>query len=237
MSTNGHAPWEDSLAAYLLGALPEDEGREFRRHLEGCERCREEAASLAVAVGVLPAAVRPVRPPAELKSRIMSVVESEAELLQAAGTGAARPPRAGERQRRGWRGWFPRPVITAAAAAVALTVGVAAGVAIVGDDGAAQRTLAAQVSYPAAKASVVVDGSKGTLVVRDMPAPARGRVYQVWLDRGGAPIPAGATFMLRSGNVNIPKALRKGDQVMVTSEPSGGSPAPTRMPVVVARPV
>ena len=239
MSANGHGRWDDTLAAYLLGALPDAEVEEFEGHLAGCERCRDEAASLRVAVDVLPGAVPPVSPPKELKSRVMSIVESEAELLQAAGTEADRPAR----RRRGLRGLFPRPVITAAAAAAALAVGVVAGVAIVGDDGGGgQRTLAARVTDPltatTARASLVVDGSRAKLVVRGMPAPESGRVYQVWLKRGDrVPVPAGATFMLRSGNVAIPRAVRDGDQVMVTSEPEGGSPVPTRQPIVVAQPV
>ena len=239
MSANGHGRWDDTLAAYLLGALPDAEVEEFEGHLAGCERCRDEAASLRVAVDVLPGAVPPVSPPKELKSRVMSIVESEAELLQAAGTEADRPAR----RRRGLRGLFPRPVITAAAAAAALAVGVVAGVAIVGDDGGGgQRTLAARVTDPltatTARASLVVDGSRAKLVVRGMPAPESGRVYQVWLKRRDTvPIPAGATFMLRSGDVAIPRAVRDGDQVLVTSEPEGGSPVPTRQPIVVAQPV
>ncbi len=240
MNANGHGRWDDTLAAYLLGALPDAEVEEFQGHLAGCERCRDEAVSLQVAVDVLPGAVPPVSPPKELKSRIMSVVESEAELLRAAGTEADRPAR----RRRGLRGLFPRPVITAAAAAAALAVGVVAGIAIVGgDDGAGgQRTLAARVTDPlaatTARASLVVDGSRAKLVVRGMPAPESGRVYQVWLKRRDTvPVPAGATFMLRSGDVAIPRAVRDGDQVLVTSEPDGGSQVPTRNPIVVVQPV
>jgi anti-sigma-K factor RskA len=239
VNANGHGRWDDTLAAYLLGALPDAEVDEFERHLAGCERCRDEAASLRVAVDVLPVAVPPVSPPKELKSRVMRVVESEAELLQAAGTEADRPAR----RRRGLRGLFPRPVITAAAAAAALAVGVVAGIAIVGgDDGGGQRTLAARVTDPlaatTARASLVVDGSRAKLVVRGMPAPESGRVYQVWLKRRDTvPVPAGATFMLRSGDVAIPRAVRPGDQVLVTSEPDGGSQVPTRRPIVVAQPV
>ena len=241
MNANGHGRWDDTLAAYLLGALPDAEVEEFEGHLAGCERCRDEAASLRTAVDVLPVAVPPVSPPKELKSRVMSIVESEAELLQAAGSEADRPAR--PRRRRGLRGLFPRPVITAAAAAAALAVGVVAGVAIVGDDGGGgQRTVAARVTDPlaatTARASLVVDGSRAKLVVRGMPAPESGRVYQVWLKRRDTvPIPAGATFMLRSGDVAIPRAVRDGDQVLVTSEPDGGSQVPTRQPIVVAQPV
>jgi anti-sigma-K factor RskA len=240
MNANGHERWDDTLAAYLLGALPAGELEEFEGHLAGCERCRDQAASLQVAVDVLPVAVPPVSPPKDLKARVMSVVESEAELLHAAGSGADRPAR----RRRGLRGLFPRPVITAGAAAAALAVGVVAGIAIVGGDdgGGGQRTLAARVTDPlaatTARASLVVDGSRAKLVVRGMPAPESGRVYQVWLKRRDTvPVPAGATFMLHSGDVAIPRAVRDGDQVLVTSEPEGGSPTPTRQPIVVAQPV
>jgi anti-sigma-K factor RskA len=242
MSASAHSRWDDTLAAYLLGALPGDELEEFGRHLAECERCRDEAVSLQVAVDVLAVAVPPVVPPEALKARVMNVVDSEAELLAAAGSGADRPDRRA-RRRTGLRRWFPRPVITAGATAAALAVGVLAGIAIVGgnDGSGGQRTVAAQVNdrgAAAARASLVVDGTRAKLVVRQMPAPASGRVYQVWVKRAGAaPVPAGTTFMLRSGVVSIPRPVRNGDQVLVTSEPSGGSPAPTRSPIVVAQPV
>jgi anti-sigma-K factor RskA len=239
VNANGHGRWDDTLAAYLLGALPDGELEELQLHLADCDRCREEAVSLQVAVDVLAVAVPPVSPPAHLKARVLDVVRSEAELLSAAGGEADRPPR----RRRGLRGWFPRPVITAGAAAAALAVGVLAGVAIVGGDdgGGGQRTLAARVTDPvaaSARASLVVDGTRAKLVVHRMPAPANGRVYQVWVQRTGtAPVPAGTTFMLRSGDVTIPRPVHGGDQVLVTSEPAGGSPTPTRPPIVVAQPV
>ena len=77
MNANGHGQWEDTRAAYLLGALPGDELTDFETHLEACERCREEVGSLQVAVDVLAVAVPQVRPPDELKGRIMQVVDSD----------------------------------------------------------------------------------------------------------------------------------------------------------------
>ena len=237
MTSAGHEHWSDTLASYLLGALPEDERAEFESHLAECAPCREEAASLQVAVDVLPVAVPQVAPPPTVRARVMEIVESEAQLLQAAGSEADRPERR-SRPRTGLRRWFPRPVITAGAAAAALAVGVLAGVAVVeNDSGGGQRTLAAQVSSPGARASLVVDGPRAKFVMRGMPAPGPNRVYEMWIKRGNrAPVPAG-TFMLRTGEATVDGEVRDGDQVMVTSEPEGGSRMPSGTPIIVAQPV
>ena len=39
-----HDQWTDSLGAWLLGALPEDEAAGFKRHLDECAVCREDVA-------------------------------------------------------------------------------------------------------------------------------------------------------------------------------------------------
>ena len=70
--------WADSLGAWMLGALPEDEEEGFRAHLESCADCRAEAESLRVAVDALPAAAPPMLPPPALKGRVMAIVEREA---------------------------------------------------------------------------------------------------------------------------------------------------------------
>ena len=71
-----------------------------------------------------------------------------------------------------------------------------------------------------------------------MPSPGRGRVYEVWLLSGaGAPKPAGALFSVDragSGSAAVPGSLDGVDQVLVSSEPAGGSQQPTRMPVLAA---
>jgi anti-sigma-K factor RskA len=230
----GHATWEESLGAYALGALPEDERQEMERHVQGCARCRQELAELQTAVDALPATVPRVRPPPELRARLMSIVESEAELLRAAGAGADRPrPR-----RRGPRSWFPRPVVAAGAAVGALAVGAAIGAVVFseGSSGPGGRTISA--SGPAAAGAYLrVADDRARLVIHDMPSPPPGRVYQLWVRRsGGMPVPAGATFDLRSGEVVVPRPVHDGERVMVTTEPRGGSRVPTTMPVIVTRP-
>src|SRR5262245_40806798 len=96
-----HDQWTDSLGAWLLGALPEDEAAGFQRHLDECSVCRDDAAALQVAVDALPASPEPRTPPPALKARIMAVVESEAELLHAAGPESDRPQRRSTDGRRG----------------------------------------------------------------------------------------------------------------------------------------
>jgi anti-sigma-K factor RskA len=230
----GHATWEESLGAYALDALPEDERQEMERHVQGCARCRRELAELQTAVDALPATAPRVRPPPELRVRLMSIVESEAELLRAAGAGADRP----RARARGPRSWFPRPVATAAAAVAALAVGATVGAIVFsgGSSGPGGRTLSARAPAAAAAYLRVAD-DRARLVVRDMPAPPPGRVYQLWVQRaGGMPVPAGATFDLRSGEVVVPRPVHDGERVMVTTEPRGGSRVPTTMPVIVTRP-
>ena len=42
------------VAAYLLGALPDDERSGFEAHLAGCNVCADEVATLRVAADALP---------------------------------------------------------------------------------------------------------------------------------------------------------------------------------------
>lgn len=231
---DAHATWEESLGAYALEALPEDERQETERHVQGCARCRRALAELQTAVDALAATAPPVRPPPELRDRLLGVVESEAELLRAAGPGADRP----RTRRRGPRSWFPRPVVTAGAALAALAVGVTVGAVVFSEGSSRPGAHTVAASAPAASAAYLrVADDRARLVVRDMPAPPPGRVYQLWVQRrGGPPVPAGATFALRSGEVELPRPVHGGERVMVTTEPRGGSRVPTTMPVIVTRP-
>ena len=123
-----HDQWTDSLGAWLLGALPEDEAAGFKRHLAECGVCRDDAAALQVAADALPASAEPRTPPAALKARIMDVVEREANLLQAAGPESDRPAAPAAR-RTSWLGRLtPRPALAWGLAALLLVVGVGAGV-------------------------------------------------------------------------------------------------------------
>jgi len=236
----------DDAGSYVLHALPDDEHERFEAHLAGCETCRREVADLQMAADTLPLAAVQVGPPPELRERIMAVVRSEAELLNAAGTRAdepqADPARAARPRRRGWR--WPvfslRPLPAALAAGVLVAAGVVGGVVLSGGSDTSTVTGTVRIaSAPAARASLQLSDDATKLEVRRMPPPPSGKVYQVWLKRPNRdPAPTTALFRVDangSADVEIQRGRLKGvDQVLVTAEPDGGSMAPTSDPVIVA---
>ena len=237
MSTHEH--WSDAVGAYLLGALPPDEAADFEAHLAGCAECRRDVDALKVAADALPVSVPLVAPPPALKQRIMAVVNSEAELLAAAGERAdagPAPARAPERRRRGLGGWLLRPGVALACGLVLLVVGGLAGALLAG--GEDTRTVAAELQPPGADVRLEIGDEGAMLVARDMPPPPRGRIYQVWLKRPGQdPEPTSALWSTRtdgSAEVAVPGSLDGVEAVLVTDEPPGGSDAPSKDAVIAA---
>jgi anti-sigma-K factor RskA len=226
--------WEDELAAYMLDALSADEARAVERHLEGCPRCRERARWLQASVEVLPTAVEQLEPPPHLRERLMSTVRAEA-----AASAPAAPRVAKARAGRGWLDMLravPRPALALGVTLVALAAvtGWAIGT---GGDGSATSTVSAQVdpALPGATATLERDGDRGMLRVEGLPQRP-GRIYEVWLARGGEVRPAGLFQVDRAGRgaAAIPQGLNASDQVMVSLEPPRGSAQPTTDPILVA---
>lgn len=242
MSTSD-CPRIDDAGAYVLRAMDDAEWQAHRYHIADCEICAAKVAELELVARALLSGVPQLSAPPHMRDRVMSVVRSEAELLQAAGAGADRPQAPRSSRRLNWRSLRALPAI--ALAAVGLALGMGAGMLLSDDDPASQpRTVAAQVDLataPGAKAEMRMSSGGAQLVVAGMPAPAKGRIYQVWLDRGGdrrPPLPTDALFSTsRDGRatVQVPGALKGVTAVLVTSEPQGGSEVPTRRPVITAR--
>lgn len=218
-------PRSESVGAYLLGALDEQEHGSFDEHLRDCGDCRRDVDRLRHGVDALPAGVPQVAPPPELKRRIMTDVRADAELMRAAGPAADRVPK-----RRRW------PVLTALPVAAALAVVV---VLLVHSGGHSSRVISAQVTQPGAQARVVLAGADHTLRVSGLAQAPAGRVYEVWTQRGtSAPVPTHALFDVPRGggaSVALPRDLHGVRVVMVTLEPMGGSLRPTSAPVITAK--
>jgi anti-sigma-K factor RskA len=230
----GHAEWADSVAAYALGALPDRETEAFERHLAGCAACRAELDELGSAVAALPASVPPRSAPPELRGRVLAEVGREAALLHAAGPDADAAP---VRQRRPrWGARWVVPALATAALAAAFVVGDLIGH---GRPGTRTVELAGTGAARGAQMRLVLDDGHVSMTAAHLPAPPRGRVYMVWLKpHGGALRPTSVLFVPRAdgtATVALPAATEQMDQVVVNTEPPGGSPRPTTAPVMTAR--
>src|SRR3954447_25826079 len=82
MKTESCREWRETLGAYALGHLGEEERASLEAHLEGCPECRAEAESLVAVSRLLPHAdperfgPAPVPPP-ELGQRIAATIGAE----------------------------------------------------------------------------------------------------------------------------------------------------------------
>jgi anti-sigma-K factor RskA len=232
-----HERHQDNGAPYLLGALSELEQQAFESHLEHCGSCREEVERLRPAAEALPRSVTPVVPPPGLKAALMEVVERDTRERSA----TVRQPFA-ERL----RGLIPglsgmRPAAAWVSAAFLLAVGIAGGFGVARVTGGNDtRTVQANVDAaraPEASASLRVygDGENGALLrAHGLPSPPRGRVYQAWVQRGREIVPQSTFDVARDGGAAtaVLEDLRDADAVMVTSEPRGGSMAPSEQPLL-----
>jgi anti-sigma-K factor RskA len=237
VSATDHDRWEDELAAYLLDALETGEAAAFEAHLATCDRCRADLRWLAPAIGVLPASVEQIDPPAELRGRILGAIEAEQPSLAG---GERQPQRRGERQ-PWWQRLAGRPALAGVAAAVALAIGVAGGYALGGgsdDPRVVTRIVPVQAttSTTAASGQLVNHDGTWTLDVSKLPQPRDGDVYQVWMRDGEQLLPSVLFVPSRDGTAKIvlPDETGSVDEMLVTREPSGGSAQPTSDPLAAA---
>jgi hypothetical protein len=230
-------PRVDDAASYVLRAMPDGEWETYQDHLAHCGFCADKVAELRFVGDALLSGVPQLTAPPPVRERVMAIVRAESELLLAAGHGADRPEPVAPKRRFSW---LSRPLPVVGLASIALALGVGGGALLSGGDGGiTPRTVVAKVSAAGATAHVRVSSDGAKLRVAGMPAPAEGRVYQVWLDHGNGktPQPTDALFSVsRDGHatVDVPGDLDGVKAVLVTDEPIGGSRIPTRSPVIAA---
>lgn len=216
-------------AAYVLGALDADEAAELRVHLQSCPSCRAELTRLRVVSEALGRAVPALSAPPELRRRVLEALDAES-----APASARRPA-------------WPRLALRGAAAfgaALALGAGLLVGALVIASPSASTRTVTAVVAPASAwharrapTATLRTSGNSGVLVVRGLPAPPSGKIYEVWVERAGRPRPTDALFDASSAGtatVAVPGSLRGATAVLVTAERRGGARAPTMSPLIAA---
>lgn len=190
MKTRNCREWRESLGAYALGQLQGDERAGLEAHLEGCEACRAELASLEPVARMLPHA-DPARfvgpspqPPPDLGARIAATIEAERR-------------QAGERRKRRRSFGFALGGVTAAAVAAVLLLFVFGG----GEGGTPQQ----HVRFASLPQGITIDatlephayGTEIHMYVHGVPS---GTLCTVSLrGPGGVSYPAG-TFRYRWGD-------------------------------------
>jgi anti-sigma-K factor RskA len=225
----GEHEFRDDAAAYALGSLEPAEVEAFRRHLADCAICRDEVASFQQVTNAMAMAPHQLSAPKQLRGRVLDTVRAEAKQT-------AEAPRRSFSDRA--RGWIPRPAVAlaaVAAVAAALVIGL-----VIGSSGSpSTRVINASVMGRPGTAELRVRGSNGDLILRGVPQPAAGHIYQMWELETGAHAPTNTRALFSVGHggevdVGVPGDLKGVHQVLVTQEPVGGSSAPTQTPFIVA---
>lgn len=222
-----HGEIQTLMAAYALGAVPEEEIPAIRAHILSCEECFAEAESYSETLAALSMAATEAPLPEGFADRVLE---------QALGNAA---PAAPARRRFRWS-----PGIALAGAALSLLL-VATGVALFGaieDRNRYEQVIAAIVHDRGAIELNGVGGAEGVISQTDDgavlvavnlgDAPADSD-YQLWLMKDGVPT-AAETFDVNDGVVIVESAhdLEDYDGAAVTVEPEGGSQQPTTEPVI-----
>lgn len=231
MSEIDHERWSEELSAYLLGALEPGEAEALKRHLEGCERCREELRWLAPARDALPETVVRLQPPEGLRERLLTEVREDARAAR--GEAEERPGLLA--RLRGLAGPHWRPL--AAGAAVLLIAAAVVGYEVGGDDSGGGNSNLVEVETVESSglvAQVSMEGTAhGRVELSNVEPLPTNHVLEAWVERDGQ-VEAVPTLFVPNGEGEA--ATRIGDMtgvttVMVTAEPPGGSEKPTTEPI------
>jgi anti-sigma-K factor RskA len=224
--------------AFVLGALPEEERREFEEYLASHPERQAEVDELGAVAGMLALSPQEQQPPPELRQRIMAVVEAEAERPRS-------EPRSGLARMRTFLGIRT----LALGAAALLVVGLFSWNMLLQEqiqdlqsqtrgprDG---RLVTLEGSGAARQARVevmILDNDRAVLMAEDMPPVPEDRTFQIWVIENDVPKPGGH-FETRGERVAtiIETPLGRADSIAVTVEPEGGSPQPTTDPMLTAR--
>ncbi|MBW3664847.1 MAG: anti-sigma factor [Actinobacteria bacterium] len=226
--------------AYAVDALPDDERREFERHLDSCDACQQEVDELRTTAAQLAGAVAET-PPAGMRAAVLAAIDDVRQERPATEVAAID---------RG-REWMPRVLGAAAAAFLLVVLGLTVIVSSLNsrlDDLDATNTQVTEVLAAEDLDTVELEGDVGTVRVAFSPTRGQGvligtgleplsdsRVYELWFLEGGDPVPAGLFTPDEQGRVTfaVNGDLGGVEAFAVTIEPEGGSPAPTTEPVLV----
>lgn len=232
---------ENTVAAYVLGALEPREAEAVRMHLESCASCRELEARLRRTSTMLPLSVEEERPPARLRVRILTAAGAPAT--------APAPRRRALHLPLPRRHRLPFSPRTAAAAMLALAVlGLGAWNAYLTHQLQSARSAVAShqlttnsPTLATASGRVVALRDQQVLLVefKNMPPPEPGKVYELWLGTSsGTMVPVGVFRPDADGSkvVALNQDVSKYSVIALTVEQGpDGVQAPTQAPGMSGR--
>jgi hypothetical protein len=239
---------QPQLAAYAIGdgAL----NAPIRAHLLICPACQQILHDYSHVVQLLPFDAPPVSPPAALRERLIAAVAAEV----VPPTPLPRPARisalpAPPRQRRwplfgvwgalgaaliaivllfGWNISLQQQLATQTTALTASREGWQSLVVMMNDPTLVSYRMSGSVAHGTLWG--VPQREIACLMIEDLPAPPSGQIYQVWLQTASGWSSVG-TYEFRPGNrwfmIRPAQAFGTYRAVLVTTEPAGGSQAPT----------
>lgn len=227
---------------YAIGVLEDPERAELRAHLNrGCENCTagiREARRLATAIG---ASAEGPEPPRALRNRVLAT---------------AGVPETKWHWRTAWQVAAAMAVLAFAAIFYHAASRDAEMNALHRQldqskiDAASLRAALALLQAPETRevtfgqgapapprGRVFFNGSSVLLVASNLPAPAAGKAYEMWIiPKGGKPAPAGLFSSSAQGSAyhyfTAPAPLSETDTVAVTLEIASGVNAPTSQPII-----
>jgi anti-sigma-K factor RskA len=236
-----HSRFEELKDAFVLGALPDEERREFEEYLVAHPERQAEIEELSTVAGLLALSPEEHEPPPELRRRIMEAVGAEA--------GRAHESR---RSVFAWIGELLSVRNLALGAAALLVIGLFSWSILLREEvqdlqgrvqslqnqtqGPQMVELGGAGTEQGARAELVtLEGNRAVLVVEDMPPVPEGKTYQIWVIEGDVPKSSGL-FKPKQESVAavVEHPVDGGDVIAVTVEPEGGSPQPTTDPMLAA---
>jgi anti-sigma-K factor RskA len=245
---------QERALLFAIGALPEDERREYLRHLEddGCEVCLAESLEFQSTAQSLAQSLPPATPSPLVKQRLMAQVRVES------GTSVSPVVVRDWPRSHAWY-WLEKLVLAAAVVVLAITASINSGLRrevstltgrIAELEGQVRRDGATLVSLTSPDVRVltlkgqgITPGAKGRIFwneatgmwlvyITGLPQVPPDRTYQLWfVPQNASPVSAEVFNTNTDGSamleIALPASAVRFMAAAVTPEPAGGVPAPT----------
>jgi len=240
MNGMNHTRFEELKDAYVLGALAEEERREFDEYLAAHPERRAEVEELGAVAGLLALSPHEHEPPPELRVKIMDAVGAEAV-----------PAGESRRSAFAWIGDLLSARNLALGAAALLVIGLFYWNLLLRTEmqdlqernqdlqASQKRSIVLHGSGVAQEAHVelvALEGGRAVLTAENMPPVPEDRTIQIWVIKDGDPKPGGLFEPDREMVATaVTVSLHGGDVLALTIEPEGGSPNPTSDPMMTAK--